>query len=88
MENYLFIFLFKKLIEIQEHFVSPTIIVGLTILMALGSFGKILFECIFNRFFCSQRLASLLAIVAEILNFLIPFPRTDKHLNLIRQFSQ
>ena len=44
MENYFFIFLFKKLIEIQEHFVSPTLIMGQTILTTFGSFGKILFE--------------------------------------------
>ena len=88
MENYLFIFLFKKLIEIQEHFVSPTIIMGQTILTALGGFGKILFESIFNRFFCSQRLAPLLTIVTEILNFLIPFPRTDKFINFIGEVRQ
>lgn len=88
MENYFFIFLFKKLIEIQEHFVSPTLIMGQTILTTFGSFGKILFESIFNRFFCSQRLASFLTIFTEILNFLIPFPRTDKFINFIGEFRQ
>ena len=88
MENYFFIFLFKKLIKIQEHFVSPTFIMGQTILTTFGGFGEILLESIFNRFFCSQRLSSLLPIVAVIPDFLIPFPRTDKFTNFIGEFRQ
>ena len=88
MENYFFIFLFKKLIEIQEHFVSPTFIMGQTILTTFGGFGEILLESIFNGFFCSQRLSSLLPIVTIILNFLIPFPRSNKFINFIGEFRQ
>ena len=86
MKDYFFVFLFKKFIEIEEHFVSPTIIVRHTVFATLGCFSKILLESIFNRFFCSQRLASLLTIFTEILNFLIPFPRTDKFINFIGEF--